>query len=280
MTITMLHYQRKLLVIVTIPLALLLSQCSRKTEYVTTVVQSAADGLDLKAVTDLATKSNSAEAFEKSLNTPNNKINNLDLNEDDKVDYIKVTEIVEGDQRAFSLTTEVTKGEEQELCTIQFEKDPDGKSANVQTHGNSQIYGNNHYYHHRTGIGEILLWSYLWNSHSPYYSRWGWNRYPSHYSAHSPRSYSNYRGIHKNADYSKNVRQNSYSSISKPVKSPNFGKSASSIKAPLKKPSTSQRSFQTRNPSKTVRRSGFGSKSARFGSSSSSRSGSSFGGGK
>ncbi|MFC5049400.1 hypothetical protein ACFPK9_02035 [Rubritalea spongiae] len=252
-----------------------LTQCSR-TEYVTTIVQSASDGLDLKAVTDLATKSKSAEEFEKKLNTPNNKVNNLDLNEDDKVDFIKVTEIVTDSQRALSLTTEVAPGEEQELCTIQFEKD--GDAANVETRGNSQVYGNNHYYHHHTGIGEILLWSYLWNAHSPYHSSWGWNRYPSYHNSYSPRSYDQYRGFHKNASYSSNIKQNNYSSISKPVKSPNFNKSAQSIKAPLKNPTTSQRTFQARNPSRTVRSGGFGS--ARSGFSSSSRSGSSFGGGK
>src|SRR5437764_3842058 len=48
------------------------------------------DNLDLYAVLDLFQKSKTIEAFEKSLNDEKNRINNLDLNLDKKVDFIKV----------------------------------------------------------------------------------------------------------------------------------------------------------------------------------------------
>ena len=55
-------------------------------------VVSAAEGLNLKAVGELLKKANDAETFEKLLNSKDEGINNLDLNEDGKVDYIFVTE--------------------------------------------------------------------------------------------------------------------------------------------------------------------------------------------
>ena len=48
------------------------------------------DNLDLYAVLTLFQKSKTIEAFEKSLNDEQTKINNLDLNLDKKVDFIKV----------------------------------------------------------------------------------------------------------------------------------------------------------------------------------------------
>jgi len=48
------------------------------------------DNLDLYAVLDLFQKSKTIEDFEKSLNLESTGINNLDLNLDGKVDFIKV----------------------------------------------------------------------------------------------------------------------------------------------------------------------------------------------
>ena len=50
----------------------------------------AGDNLDLYAVLDLFLKSKTIEGFEKSLNDTKSKINNLDLDLDEKIDFIKV----------------------------------------------------------------------------------------------------------------------------------------------------------------------------------------------
>ena len=50
----------------------------------------AGDNLDLYAVLDLFLKSKTIEGFEKSLNEQKTGINNLDLDLDKKVDFIKV----------------------------------------------------------------------------------------------------------------------------------------------------------------------------------------------
>ena len=137
------------------------SDSKNQTTYVTTVQKMASDGLNLQAVTDLATKVKSTQEFEQELNKPNNQINNLDLNEDNTVDFIKVTEINNDTGKGFSLTTEVAPNDEQELAVIQFEVDKQTQQATVQATGNPQVYGNHHHYHNRMGLTDVLIWGYF-----------------------------------------------------------------------------------------------------------------------
>ena len=55
------------------------------------------DNLNLYAVMKLFQESPTLEEFEKKLNDPDNKVNNLDLDGDNNIDYIKVVDNVEGD---------------------------------------------------------------------------------------------------------------------------------------------------------------------------------------
>ena len=52
----------------------------------------AADGLDLQAVAELFKDAKDLEAFEKSLNDPEIGVNNLDLDDNGDVDFIRVME--------------------------------------------------------------------------------------------------------------------------------------------------------------------------------------------
>ena len=54
------------------------------------------DNLNLYAVMELFQKSETLEGFERSLNDENSRINNLDLNGDGHVDYIRVIDNVDG----------------------------------------------------------------------------------------------------------------------------------------------------------------------------------------
>ena len=56
----------------------------------TAALGMAGDNLDLYAVLDLFLKSKTIEDFEKKLNDTKSKINNLDLDLDGKIDFIKV----------------------------------------------------------------------------------------------------------------------------------------------------------------------------------------------
>ncbi len=256
--------------------------CHKKDNYNINVEETtvmASDNLDLQAVGVLVKEAKDAEHLERLINDKSRGVNNLDLNEDDKVDYIKVTEYGEENIRGFSLTVEVASGEEQEVAVVEIEKTSD--QANVQIHGNEQMYGQNHYHRSSFGVTDFLLMSYLFSSHRYYASPWRYGYYPSYYSAYRPVPHRSYRQnvapMTKSTSYSKTNN----SSIKNSVKSPNATKSASSIKAPLRKPTSTQKSFQSRNPSKQIKSGGFGSKrpsrpSVR--SSSSSRSGRSFSG--
>ena len=65
------------------------------------------DNLDLYAVLDLFQKSKTIEEFEKSLNLEKTGINNLDLDLDGKVDFIKVVTKQDGDDFTFILQVAV-----------------------------------------------------------------------------------------------------------------------------------------------------------------------------
>jgi uncharacterized protein YneR len=257
---------------------LLCSHCGSKNSYSTNVTSYAADDLDLKAVTALCSEVKSADELEQKLNDQSTLINNLDLDENGTVDYIKVTEIT-GEQKGFSLTVEVPSEqgvEEQEIATIQYELAEGNHS--VQTHGNHHIYGHGHYYYGRPNIAVLPIFDYFRRDHSPHRSNFGYTSQPSNFTPKTPLPTESYTSIHKSAGntngYGSNIILNSASSMPQEIKSPNADKAASRIKSPLKSPNTAQKSFQNTTPSKNVRYGGSSS------SSSSRRSGSFFGGGK
>jgi hypothetical protein len=100
----------------------------------------AGDGLDLYAVLDLFQKSKTIEAFEKSLNDPKQKINNLDLNLDKKVDFIKVVTQADKDSSyRFVLQVDVSKTETQDVAVIYLTKQ-NGK-VSIQMVGDEELYG-------------------------------------------------------------------------------------------------------------------------------------------
>src|SRR5438128_7734493 len=98
------------------------------------------DNLDLYAVLDLFQKSKTIEAFEKSLNDEKSKINNLDLDLDKKVDFIKVVTKKKDESYTFILQVDVTKKETQDVAVILLDKDKKGK-INMQIVGDEDLYG-------------------------------------------------------------------------------------------------------------------------------------------
>lgn len=266
--------------------ALFSGGCSKDDRYDVNVQTSvaAADGLDLKTVGTLLKEAKDAEHFERLVNDPNKGIDNLDLDENGEVDYIKVTEYGSEEGKGFSLTVDTGEGQEQEIATIGIEKAGEGE-ADVQIHGNRHIYGENHYHHSRFSLTDYLLLGYIFRPHPFYFSPWRRGYYPSYYRPYRTVSTSVYRTRTSSLARSSGLNRSSSNRLQSRVRSPNAGKTASNIKAPLKQPTASQKSFQARNPSKTLRSGGFGrsSRSSRTSRpsvrrSGSSRSYSSFGG--
>ena len=212
-------------------------------------------GLDLRAVGEMLKQADDAATFEKLLNA-NNGANNLDLNADGKVDYIKVTEFGDGGVRGFSLTTEVAPGDVQEVATIKIEKADDG-GARVEYQGNETIFGQGHYYHSHwsPGFGSGLLLGYLFAPHRPYYSPWGWGSYPPSYATYATMPQETYSRRWNGAS---GYASGATSRVGSSMRSPNAGRNATGVKARLRNPTSAQRSFQQREMSKTRRSGGFG----------------------
>lgn len=98
------------------------------------------DNFDLPGALETFKKSNNLEAFEKAINSNDNEINNLDLNADGEVDYVKVLDNKEGEAHTIVLQTAVTKSEIQDIAVIVIEKTKDG-NAHIQIVGDEELYG-------------------------------------------------------------------------------------------------------------------------------------------
>ena len=116
------------------------SQSETKTEADTALLGLPGDNLDLYAVMDLFQKSKTIEDFEKSLNTEKTGINNLDLNLDKKVDFIKVVTKQDKNDFTFILQVDVSEKEKQDVAVILVSKDAKGK-VTMQIVGDKALYG-------------------------------------------------------------------------------------------------------------------------------------------
>jgi hypothetical protein len=98
------------------------------------------DNFSLEAAIELFKKAESLEDFEKLLNTEANKVNNLDLNEDGEIDYIRVIDNMDGDAHAIALQVSVSEKESQDIAAIEIEKQGN-ENAVLQIIGDEDIYG-------------------------------------------------------------------------------------------------------------------------------------------
>ena len=98
------------------------------------------DDLDLYAVLDLFQESKTIEDFEKALNDEKTGIVNLDLNNDGKVDFIKVVTEQTGDDFLFILQDAISEKETQDVAVISIAKDEAG-DISMQIIGDKELYG-------------------------------------------------------------------------------------------------------------------------------------------
>ncbi|MDQ3109169.1 MAG: hypothetical protein M3R17_04675 [Bacteroidota bacterium] len=98
------------------------------------------DNLDLFGVLELFKQSSSLEDFEKKINDPANEVNDLDLNNDENVDYIRVIDQREGDAHAIILQVPVSATESQDVAAIEIEK-TGADAADLQIVGDEELYG-------------------------------------------------------------------------------------------------------------------------------------------
>lgn len=98
------------------------------------------DNFDLQGVLELFKNSESLEAFEKAINSETNEINNLDVDEDGQVDYVKVIDHVDSGSHAITLQVDVNDKESQDIAVIEIEKTGD-ETADLQIVGDEEFYG-------------------------------------------------------------------------------------------------------------------------------------------
>jgi len=182
------------------------------------------DNLNLYAVMKLFQESETLEGFERKLNEENSRINNLDLNGDNLIDYITVTDYPEGDDHTIVLRVALNRKEFQDVAVFTVQKFRNG-SVQIQLIGDEALYGKNYIIEPiyeetpnpgymgrpvdrtyvtvvRTTPYEIAYWPVIRYIYMPDYvvwrSSWYWGYYPAWWSPWSPYSWHYYYGYHYN----------------------------------------------------------------------------------
>lgn len=141
------------------------------------------DYFSLEGALELFKKSSSPEDFERLLNTPHSKVNNLDLNGDGQIDYIRVIDRNSGNVHAFILQAVISDVESQDVAVIELEKRANGE-ATLQITGDEDVYGIETiiepteevrlYAGTRSSrsVANVWNWPSVQFVYSPYYSVW------------------------------------------------------------------------------------------------------------
>jgi hypothetical protein len=98
------------------------------------------DNFSLEGALQLFKESSSPEEFERKLNSADSKVNNLDLNKDGYIDYIRVIDRAERNVHAFIIQAVLSKHESQDVAVIELEKLADGRAI-LQITGDADVYG-------------------------------------------------------------------------------------------------------------------------------------------
>jgi hypothetical protein len=186
------------------------------------------DNLNLYAVMDLFQKSPTLEGFEKSLNDESSRINNLDLNGDNKTDYITVSDYVDGNTHSIVLRDILGPDQSQDVAVFTVQKLNNG-SVDIQLIGDEALYGKNYiiepvnnqagnptpnpgYQGGNTNVTNVTIvdntpfdynaWplvSYLFMpDYSIWHSRYYWGFYPSYWHPWRPFYWDYYYGYYYN----------------------------------------------------------------------------------
>jgi hypothetical protein len=88
------------------------------------------ENLDLNAVGLLFEESADLADFEKKINYPQDRISNLDLNDDGKVDYLKVSDKIENNIQIIKIQSEISPNIYQDVASINIILKNQNRSAN------------------------------------------------------------------------------------------------------------------------------------------------------
>lgn len=143
------------------------------------------DNLDLEAVASVFGDAKDLADFENKLNDPATKISNLDLNEDNQVDYLRVVETAENNTHVIAIQAVIGDDLYQDVATLEVEKDVHGVSQ-VQVVGDVYLYGSN-YIIEPVYVVQPVVFKIFWRSqYRPYRSIYRWGYYPKHFRVWHP----------------------------------------------------------------------------------------------
>ncbi|HEY4616808.1 MAG TPA: hypothetical protein VIH09_01270 [Flavobacterium sp.] len=197
------------------------------------------DNLNLYAVLDIFQNSQTLEEFERKLNSRDTNVNNLDLNNDNMVDYISVVSYNQGHFYSIVLRVPINSSQYQDVAVIEVSKNNAGNVI-VQIIGDEALYGRDYvvepsvrvvsetpnpgYVGDRTiiinnrvygnGIVYVADWpiiAFLFSpSFSVYVSPWHWGYYPVYWNPWRPVLYFNYWTYHRHYYNSPRYHRTSY----------------------------------------------------------------------
>ena len=147
--------------------------------------------LDLTAVAAAFAEARNIQEFEQLLNSPRYMINNLDLNHDGWIDYLRVIETYQGYYHALLVQACLAPGVFQDVATLVAERR--ANTLMVEVIGNRYLYGPN-YIVRPTFVKRPPMWDYYGRpSYSPWVSPYYYDYYPSYYTHPKPIYLSHYQ---------------------------------------------------------------------------------------
>ena len=185
------------------------------------------DNLNLYAVMKLFQESETLEGFEKNLNDENALINNLDLDGDGNIDYIKVEDNVDGNVHTIVLKDAITPHENQDVAVFTVQRFANNE-VQIQLIGDEELYGKNYIIEpnyegddsgatpnpgytgntvvvNRTTYVEVAAWPVIHYIYLPSYavwhSPWYFGYYPPYWHTWRPFYWDYYYGYHHNYNH-------------------------------------------------------------------------------
>ncbi len=218
---------KKLIIISILSLLTAVGSTARTEAYPDEYLGLPGDNLNLYATMKLFQESETLEGFERSLNDENSRINNLDLNGDNLVDYIMVVDYVDGHVHTIVLRAALNRDETQDVAVFTVQRFNDG-SVQIQCIGDEALYGRNYivepiyadsnetlnpgYIGNAGNNGrpsvvsvttyQVAAWPVIRYIYRPSYvswhSSWSWGYYPSYWNPWRPFYWHTYYGYHSN----------------------------------------------------------------------------------
>ncbi|MDF1561140.1 MAG: hypothetical protein P1P83_13190 [Bacteroidales bacterium] len=181
------------------------------------------DNMNLYAVMNLFQESKTLEEFERNLNASDSRVNNLDLNGDNFIDYITVTDYVDGKIHTIVLRAVLGRNDFQDVAVFIVERKNKNK-VRIQLIGDEMLYGRNYviepkvnrpnpgyqgdplYYDDVIYVGNVYYYDLSWPvldwmfmpSYVAWHSGWYWGYWPAYWKPWSPWYWHHYYGYHYN----------------------------------------------------------------------------------